>query len=326
MNFSLLKKSLESGENFPVYLVEGEDAYFRASALKALKLFYVNEPSINFASFDGENLKDFAQFSDFLISLTSYPFMSEKRMTAVHEYYPSKDAVKKISELISSRKTESSVLVIVNEKMDENLKKLPSVCVVECKKGDANLLARWVKGTCEREGVSIELETASILCEYCLCDMARISTETEKLICFALNKKIIEKNDIHELVYQDSEYKIYEMTDFIAKKRIDKAMTIVNELLSKGETEQRLLLSIYNYFRRLLHVAISSLNEAEIAKAFNIKEFAVKKIKAQASTFKKIALKKAVDVLEEADYKCKCGRADIGNEFYLALFKILLGG
>ena len=325
MNFSEFKKSLERGESFLIYLLEGEDAYFRALAVNAIKNRFVSEPSINCVSFEGETLKDNALFSSFLSSLSSYPFMSQKRMTLVSEYYPNKEAVKSLSKLISDGVTVDSLLVISNGRADENLKKLPSVLVVDCKKGDAITLARWVKGTCERDGVQIELETAKLLAEYCLCDMSRISTETSKLISYALDKKVITKQDLDELVYRDSEYKIYEMTDYIAKKQVDNALKVISLLMEKGENEQRLLVSIYNYFRRLLHVAISSMTETEIAEAFSIKEFAVRKAKEQAGKFKITALKKAVDVLGDADFNFKSGKRDISGEFYLSLFKILLG-
>ncbi len=325
MKFIEFKKKLEEGEVFPVYLIEGEDAYFRSLALNALKSKLVTEPSVNYVKFEGDELKDSSVFSDFLASLTAYPFMSEKRMTVATDYFPNAEGMKELSKLISSGVTDLSVLVIVNSKADASLKKLPKVCVVECKKGDKATLARWVKGTCEREGVSIDLETAGTLCEYCLLDMARISTETSKLISYAFNKKVIERKDLDELIYRDSEYKIYEMTSCIAKKEVDKALEIIFELVSKGEPEQMLLISIYNYFRKLLHVAISSMTEGELMEVFKMEDWQLKRTKTQASAFKITALKKAVDVLEDADYKFKSGKSDISSEFYLSLFKILLG-
>ncbi len=325
MNFFEFKKNLESGEIFPIYLIEGEDAYFRNLALNMAKSRFVQEPSVNYASFEGEALKDASVFSSFISSLSAYPFMSPKRMTVVAEYYPNRDSVKSLSKVFSDGIAVDTILVIVNSKRDEGVKKLPSVCVVDCKKGDSSTLARWVKGTCEREGVQISLETAKILCEYCLSDMSRISTETSKLISYAFDKKVIENEDLDELVYRDSEYKIYEMTGYISERNIDKALEVIFELLAKGETEQRLLISIYNYFRRLLHVAISSMTDSELAEAFGIKEIAVKKTRAQAGAFRIIALKKAVDVLQDADFNFKSGKTDITREFYLSLFKILLG-
>ena len=92
-------------------------------------------------------------------------------------------------------------------------------------------------------------------------------------------------------------------------------------MTNKGEPAQRLLSYIYNYFRRLLHVAISDMTDSEIAKSFNVKEYAVTKMKQQAKLFKKRALKNAVDV--DADYKIKSGLADGEDYPYLTIFKIM---
>ncbi len=325
LNFLEFKKKLESGEIFPIYLIEGEDAYFRALAVNALKSNLVSEPSVNLVKFDGDGFKDASLFAEFLASLSAYPFMSRKRMTLVNNFYPVKEQLKRIADLVNEGVTCDSVLVIVNDKRDEGVKKLPNLCVVDCKKGDKITLSRWVKGTCEREGVQIDLETAGKLCEYCLLDMARISTETSKLVSYALDKRTITGEDLDLLIYRDSEHKIYTLTDFVAKRQVDKALEIVYDLLAKGENEQSLLISIYNYFRKLFHASISSLPEEQLLKALGVREeWQLKKIKTQASAFKITALKKAVDILQDADFKFKSGKSDLTSEFYLSLFKILL--
>ncbi|MBQ7340493.1 MAG: DNA polymerase III subunit delta [Clostridia bacterium] len=324
MNFSEFKKNLQDNNIFTVYLIEGEDGYFREKSLEILKSALISEPSINLVNFSGEQLKDINEEGEFFASLSSFPFMSQKRMTVVTEFYPKQEVIKKIEKLYQEGSLESSVLAIVNEKENEPLKKLSNVCVVSCKKADNSTVSRWVKGTCERAGVKIELQTASLLAEYCLLDMVRVSTETEKLISYAIKKGEITKEDLDLMVYRDTEYKIYEMTDFIAKKNVGKAIEIIFELINKGEPPQKLLTSIYYYFRRLLHVAISSMDDVELSKAFGIKEFAVKKARQQSSYFKKISLKRAVDVLEDADYKFKSGKIDVDQAFYASLFRILL--
>ncbi len=324
LNFADLKKSLIDGNNNSIYVIEGEDAYFRRESAKLLQASLISEPSLNLVKFEGEKLKDEGEFSALISSLTSFPFMSPRRMSVVTEFYPKAERVKSLSKLFTENDLSSSVLVIINEKAEEGLKKLPSVAVVDCKKQESSTLARWIKATCENDGVAIELETAKLLAEYCLCDMARISVETEKLICYALKKGVIDKQDLSDMVFKDSEYKIYEMTDFVAKKQAGKALMVVYEMIDKGETPQRLFVSVYNYFRRLLHVSISSQSDVELAKILGVKEFAVKKAKQQASRFKVVSLKRAVDMLSQADYRFKSGLSNIDDEFYNSLFKILL--
>ena len=81
--------------------------------------------------------------------------------------------------------------------------------------------------------------------------------------------------------------------------------------------------SIYNYFRRLLHTAISGKSTEELAKFFNVKEYAVTKLISQSKMFKKKELKRAVDYLVDADYKIKSGKMNDFEAMWLVVFKIL---
>ena len=70
-------------------------------------------------------------------------------------------------------------------------------------------------------------------------------------------------------------------------------------------------------------VSISDSTYTEIAQIFAIKEFAVKKAREQAKMFKKVSLKKAVDLLIEYDYKIKAGYIGQENSMWLAIFKLM---
>jgi DNA polymerase-3 subunit delta len=153
--------------------------------------------------------------------------------------------------------------------------------------------------------------------------MTRIENETKKLCSYVGENGEIVKETIELLVARDTEYKIYEMTDYIAKRKFDLAISVIKDMMSKGETSQRILVAVYNYYRRLLHSAISDMSLTELAEVFGIKEFAAKKTKEQASLFKKRALKSAVDGLSDADYKIKSGVADADEQMWLTIFKIM---
>ena len=214
-------------------------------------------------------------------------------------------------------------MVIVNEKPCDSLKKYSSVCFVECGKADISLLVKWIRAHCSQAKVNIDGETAKTLAEFCLSDMTRIKNETDKLVSYIGSGNTICLTDVENMVERDMEYKIYELTDCVAKKNFLGALTIVKDMTTKGEQSTRLLAYIYNYFRRLLHVAISDMPDAQMAKAFNVKEYAITKMKQQASMFKKRALKSAVDALCVADYKIKSGLADSDDYPYLTIFKIM---
>ena len=301
-----------------VFLIEGEDAYFRTSALSALKNL-VSEPELNLTQFEGAGV----DLNQLISSVNAFPFMSEFRLTVIREFYPDKSMLKGQLQDYLEKPLENSILAIVNEKSSDGLKRFSAVIAVDCSKADKSSILKWIKAECASAGVGISQTAADRICEYCLSDMLRIENEVSKLISFAGEGSTISDEDVNELVPRDSEYKIYEMTDYIAKKKFDKAVFIVNDMISRGETPQRILISIYNYFRRLLHVSISDAGAGKLASFLGIKEFAVKKALEQSSMFKKRALKKTVDFLEETDYKLKTGAAEANSAMWLAVFKIM---
>ena len=321
MKFTELKKSLNGGYTAQIFCLEGEDAYFRERGLELLKTEFVTEPQMNYSETEGVNAV--SDIDGFLTAVNMYPFLSDKRMVVVKEFYPKADFVKENLKALFENPPLETVLVIVNTQKHDAFKGYEKITFVDCDKAEISVLIKYVTATAYRAGVDINSLVAEKICEFCLLDMTKIANETAKLINYAYDKKIVTVNDVENLCYKDSEYRLYEMTDFIAKKQRDKALTVVKELLSKGETPQRLLISIYNYFKRLLSVALSTDTNAELAKVLGIKEFAVKKAKEQASAFKKKALKQAVDIIANYDYMSKTGKITFDDALDTSILKIM---
>ncbi|MBQ3115429.1 MAG: DNA polymerase III subunit delta [Clostridia bacterium] len=319
MKYIEFKNQFQDGQSFPVYIFEGEDAFFRQRGLELIKKRYLSEPELNLTNFDGE-----PSVSDLIASLNGYPFMSEKRVTVVKEFYPKQNYFKSGLKDYLDAPSNTAILVILNQNKSDAFKKFDKVCVVDCSKADASILSRWVKGECTRNNVTIDSQTARLLSEYCLSDMTRIEKETEKLVSYAGSGGVIDKNVLDQMVVRDVEYQIYNMTEYIAKKKVDLALAVVTDMLSKGEPAQKILVSVYNYFRRLLLVAISDKTVDEYVTLLGIKDFAVRKAKEQAKMFTKRSLKRAVDMLTDFDYKIKSGLIDVSDAMWLSLFKIMI--
>lgn len=319
MRFSEFKNRIHEGEDYKICLFEGEDAYFGESGLRLLRDKFVLDVNFDFidlgiAQSDLSGLKD---------SLALFPLLSPKRITCIREFYPKSEHLRGELKDYFENPPQNCLLIIINAKECEQIKKFKEVCVVDCKKEDRVNVARWVKGYLRDAGVEIELETALIFADFCLCEMTRIKTECDKLACYAGKGGRIEKSDLELMVSADSEYKIYDMTDYIAKKQFDKAVKVINEMLSKGEPHQKILTGVYNYFRRLLHVSLSDKDVAETGKLLGIKEYAVKKTLQQAKQFTPKSLKNAVDMLSNADYYIKSGTKNAEEQMWLSVFSIM---
>ena len=57
MKYVEFKKFTDENGARPIYLFEGEEVYFREKGEQALKKLYVQEPTLDYASFDGGGLK-----------------------------------------------------------------------------------------------------------------------------------------------------------------------------------------------------------------------------------------------------------------------------
>ncbi len=318
MKYTEFKNSLDNGTVSPVYLFEGEDVFFRERGLTLLKNKYLQNPELNLVSLGGD-----ATVNELVTSLEGYPFMSEKRMTVIKEFYPKQEVFKNGLKNYLENPLETSLLVILNEKPCESLKKYQSVTLVECKKADKGLIVRWIKGECGKSNVSIDGETAGLIAEFCSSDMTRVESETKKLISYVSDGGEITAKDVEDMVARSTEYKIYELTDFIGKRKFDKALEIVADMLSKGDAPQRIIVSLYNYFRKLLHAAITEKTVSELMSLFGAPEFSVRKTKEQAKMFKKRAIKSAVDYLTDLDYKIKSGQMSADEGMWISLFRII---
>ena len=207
LKFIEFEHELNDGKEFSVYILTGDDAFYRERGLSLLKDKFLSEPSLNLVKFDGKTSDE----KEIFASLSMYPFMSRKRITYVEEFYPAKDALLSLKEYLK-KPSDFGVLIISNQKDFAGVKNLTEACVVECAKADILTVVGWIREKCKQIDVQIEYETAKRIAEYCLCDMTKVSNEIEKLLSYAIDDKQITNDTVEFLVSRDTDYKIYEMT------------------------------------------------------------------------------------------------------------------
>ena len=143
---------------------------------------------------------------------------------------------------------------------------------------------------------------------FCNNDMARISSELDKLISFAGDREIVEE-DVLSLVVEDKEYQVFELAEFIARGEKVKALDLLYTLSNAGRSGFSILTPLYNNYRRALFVAINKdKTEEEIASLLSVKPYAIKMMRNQVKVFTPKKLKLIVDMLYEADRNIKMGK------------------
>lgn len=306
----------------PVYLVVGDDAYFRELAVKTITKKCVTAPDLNFASYDGKAA--LADQNGLVMAASQYPFMSEKRMIVVRDFYPSaKDLKGTPLDSYLKAPSDTTVFVIVNAEASDSLKRYDSVTVVDCGKADESVLTKYISVTLKRENLIITLANARLICELCRMDMTRISGEVEKLAAYCHGEAEVTEKDIRALVCVEQEYQLYELAEKVARRRHDEAYAIVSDMQSKSNDSSRLFSSLYNYFRRLFFCATSEKSDAALGALLGVKEYAIKKSREQAGRFSPKRLKQIVDIFSKYDGEFKSGGVTVDAALSVCLAAIM---
>ena len=281
MKYTQLKNDIAQGAR-SIYLLEGDDAYFRMKGEEMLKSAFVQMPELNFSSFDGDTLKGSA-LTSLISAIESFPFMSEKRVIKVTSLHPTEGEYEKYLKKTFENFPPTTVLIIVNAegKKGVDLKRKNCITFVDCNRADEDTVAKWVFLTFKHAGITAPADVCTTIARYCLCNMSRVALETEKLIDYK-KQGTLTREEVDCNVYKDAEYRIYEMTNAVARKDYGAYIEIQSELCRKNGDETTLLSGLFSYFKNLLTILSSFDGDAELAKLLKMKEYGVKKSREQA--------------------------------------------
>ncbi|MDE7380239.1 MAG: DNA polymerase III subunit delta [Clostridia bacterium] len=306
MKFIQLKDDIKQGAK-SVYLLEGNDAYFRTKAEEQIKQAFLQMPELNFSFYDGALYKG-AAFTEITSAIAAFPFMSEKRIIKLGEFYPTESDYEKYLKDLFENFPETSILLIVNSqgKKGVDLKRKKCVTYVDCNKADRETVAKWSFVTLKRAGLASTVEACEAIADYCLCDMARVSSEVSKLIEYGGDK--ITKQIVDELVYKDADYRIYQMTGAVARKDYSTFAEICADLLSKGYDENAIIASLLSYFKNLLYVITAEESDGEVAAALKMTDYVFGKTRQQAVAIGEERLTALINALYSLSSKLKSGQ------------------
>lgn len=281
MKFTELKNEIVNGAA-SVYLLEGDDGYFRSKGEDMIKSAFLQMPELNFTAFEGESLHG-QSLSALVTAVKNFPFMAEKRIIKVREFYPTETEYENFIKPLLEDFPSSSILIIVNSesKKGVDLKRKHAVTYVDCNKTDREAVARWAYVTMRRAGITAPVSACEKIADYCLCDMARVSSEVQKIIDYKIEGALTDE-EVEELVFKDADYRLYELTNTVALKRYSAFCEIADEILRKGGDETYILNGLLNYFKNLLTISSSYENDAYLANLLKMKEYGVKKSREQA--------------------------------------------
>ena len=312
-----------------IYLLYGEETYLLETKLKKIKKEFgelVN--GINFIQIDDTNVSElisnietpsFGYTSKLIIARHTNLFKKQKKEKGASGS-KSTPMQEKIAEYILENKSifESDVTVVfVEEEADKNklYKAIDSVGEVqEFKLLKEPQLVENIKKICKAYQVSIDNANARYFIECCGTNMQELINEIRKLIEYVGPGGTINKESIDKLSIKKLDSVIFDLTDNLGKKEISKSLEVLNDLLYKKEPIQRILIMLYNHFKKLFIVKICEKSGKDLVSSMNLKPnqvFLTNKYRTQARYFKIDELRTIMNELINLDANYKVGEIDL---------------
>ena len=321
-----LEKELKEGKLSSLYLLYGEELFLLESSLSKIKrLFGDAIKGINYILIDNTNISQiisdietpaFGYEKKLIIARNTGLFKKEgKRKDA--ENSKIKENLKNYIEENIKVINQSVVLVFIEEEAEKQelfntIEKNGIVCKFDFQKPIQ--LEKRLKAICSAYKVSIDGSTLNYFIECCGTNMQDLINEIRKLIEYAGENGEITKKAIDLLSIKKLESVIFDLTDSLGKKDIATAMQVLQNLIYAKEPLQKILITLYNHFKKLYFVRIAIKNNKDIVVSLNLKPnqmFLVNKYKAQAKSFNEKELRKILQELTDLDYNYKNGLIDL---------------
>ena len=306
-----LQEDLKTGNFKHIYLLYGEEAYLVRQYRDRLRdSLCVEGDTMNTSVFSGKDIRPAS-----LIDLSeTMPFFAERRVILVENsgFFKKRpeDHAAYLGEL-----PEATYFIFMEEEVDKRGKMYKQVkkfgSVVEFKRQTDAVLMQWILGKLKKENKRITRPVMELFLDKTGTDMELITQELEKLLCYTMEKDVIEAADVEAICANQINGKIFDMVDAIGRKEQKKALDLYYDLLMLKEPAMRILYLVTRHFQILMQLRDMTgkgFDNKQMAAKAGVPEFAVRKYLGQAKSFSLAQLEEIVRASVQTDENIKTGQ------------------
>ena len=326
MNVMELEKSLRENNLSSIYLLYGKETYLLENTLRKIKkVFGICKEGLNYIKIDNTNI------NSLIPELQTPAFGFDKKMIIVKDADVLKKQGKKKNQALSDQVDKIAsfieqnfeyikdqvVLIFIEDEIEKNnlykqIEKLGIICNFEQEKLPD--LMKRIKYICNAYKVNIDNLALSYFIESCGTNLQDLINEIRKLIEYKGENGTITREDIDLLCIKQFDSVIFELTDSLGQKNVKKSLEVLKNLLYAKEPIQKILITLYNHFKKLYITKLCDKYKSDVVKNLNLKPnqtFLVSKYKRQANYFSEQDLKKILLKFIELDEDYKIGNIDL---------------
>ncbi|MBI4919790.1 DNA polymerase III subunit delta [Candidatus Azambacteria bacterium] len=296
-----------------ILFLYGQNSYGIGQKLNELARGYKakNPSGLNFTVFDFAEKKPEVFFE----AAKSDSLIPEKKLMILKNIFSAGIDQEKFLEFFKSRnlkEREDLILIITafgepeKNKLFEYLEKKPSQSQ-DFKSLKNYEIKNWIKRFAASLNVDFTNEAVDFLMANCGSDLWRLDNEIRKLADFSASgekiKNVVSKSQAEDLIIPNADYKIFALTDALAKKDKKKALKTLHEALENGEKPTELLGLLAWQVRNLLRFKSNPEKPSEL----RLHPFVLEKTREAAKLFSIEELGAILSKIIDLDFALKTG-------------------
>lgn len=300
----------KGGVPHEIYLLLGDDYYLMSEAIACIKSSALNSGAADF-NYDQYFAGD-VEVSKVRDAVEMLPMMSSRRLVILRNAHLLKDRDWDALSPILEQIVDTTTFVIAADKLDKRKKYYKKIIeksvVVELDRPYENQLAPWVEYIVSQFELSIQVEASALLRQLVGASLSEIHNQVSKLRDYLGERKVIEVNDVLEVVPRSRTDQVFELTNAIGRKDRALALQTLAQLLDYGQSELGVTALIARHIR-ILGVVKQGMNQgasaAKICSLAGIPNFFLKDYQLQAKSWTEVQLQNVVHVLKDTDKALK---------------------
>ena len=191
------------------------------------------------------------------------------------------------------------------------------------------VLTDWIVRRFAAAGKRIDLSAAQRLIFISGDLMSRLIPEIEKIAAYASTDKVTQE-DVEAVANHIPEAVVFEMTELMAQKKVNSALSVLSELLADKNNEPIMMLAVLGKQMRQLYAARLALEKnlgtKYVMEVCSMKyDYIAAKLLTAAKGVTLAQLRRAVELCAETDYRMKSSGADPKELLKEAVLRIAAG-
>lgn len=306
-----INEDIKSGQLKQIYLLYGEEAYLRKQYRDRLKKALLPEDdSMNYHYFDGKDIS----VGEVIDLAETMPFFADRRVIVIENSGLFKHGGESMADYLKEP-AQTVSFVFVEAEIDKRSKLYKAVSTkgsaVEFPTQNEATLKKWVLGMIKKENKQISEMTLNYFLEKTGTDMENIRKELEKLMCYCMDMESVTVEAVEDICTHQVSNHIFDMINAVADKKQKKALDLYYDLLALKEPPMRILFLIARQFNILFQVKElkgKGYDNKRIGEKISLPPFIAGKYVIQASKFRSMDLRKALEDCVETEEAVKTGR------------------